>query len=199
MIKITLPDGSVREFNEGVTAYEVAASISQGLAKAVLAAEVNGEVWDLTRPIHTDSSLKLLKFDDEGGKKTFWHSSAHLMAEAIEEAYPGVKFWVGPALDNGYYYDIDMGDHKLTEDDLRSIEKRMGELAAKGNKYERIEMPKEEAVKYFTDKGDEYKLDLLQNLKDGEITFYMPRATYTKHRNHQGYQTAKYSRRLLER
>jgi threonyl-tRNA synthetase len=133
MIKITLPDGSVREFNEGVTAYEVAASISQGLAKAVLAAEVNGEVWDLTRPIHTDSSLKLLKFDDEGGKKTFWHSSAHLMAEAIEEAYPGVKFWVGPALDNGYYYDIDMGDHKLTEDDLRSIEKRMGELAAKGN------------------------------------------------------------------
>jgi threonyl-tRNA synthetase len=172
MIKITLPDGSVREYNDGVTAYDVAASISQGLAKAVLAAEVNGEVWDLTRPIHQDSTLKLLKFDDENGKKTFWHSSAHLMAEAIEAEYPGVKFWVGPALDNGYYYDIDMGDHKLTEDDLRSIEKRMGELAAQGNKYTRIEMPKDEAVKYFTEKGDEYKLDLLQNLKDGEITFY---------------------------
>ena len=172
MIKITLPDGSVREFQEGVTAYEVAASISQGLAKAVLAAEVNGEVWDLTRPIYKDSSLKLLKFDDEWGKKTFWHSSAHLMAEAIEEAYPGVKFWVGPPLDNGYYYDIDMGDYKLTEEDLGKLEKRMGELAAQGNKYTRIEMPKDEAVKYFTEKGDEYKLDLLKGLTDGEITFY---------------------------
>ena len=172
MIKITLPDGSVREYNDGVTAYDVASSISQGLAKAVLAAEVNGEVWDLTRPIYKDSSLKLLKFDDEWGKKTFWHSSAHLMAEAIEEAYPGVKFWVGPPLDNGYYYDIDMGDHKLTEEDLAKIEKRMGELAAQGNKYTRIEMPKDEAVKYFTEKGDEYKLDLLKGLTDGEITFY---------------------------
>lgn len=172
MIKITLPDGSVREFAEGVTAYEVAAGISQGLAKAVLAAEVNGEVWDLTRPIHQDSTLKLLKFDDEWGKKTFWHSSAHLMAEAIEEAYPGVKFWVGPPLDNGYYYDIDMGDYKLTEEDLAKLEKRMGELAAQANKYTRIEMPKDEAVKYFTEKGDEYKLDLLKGLTDGEITFY---------------------------
>ena len=172
MIKITLPDGSVREYNEGVTAYDVAASISQGLAKAVLAAEVNGEVWDLTRPIDTDSSLKLLKFEDEGGKKTFWHSSAHLMAEAIEEAYPGAKFWVGPAVDNGYYYDIDLGDKKLAEDDLARLEKRMGELAAQGNKYIRTAMPKAEAVKYFTEKGDEYKLDLLQNLTDGEITFY---------------------------
>jgi threonyl-tRNA synthetase len=172
MIKITLPDGSVREYNPGVTAYEVAASISQGLAKAVLAAEVNGEVWDLTRPINTDASLKLLKWEDEWGKKTFWHSSAHLMAEAVEEAYPGAKFWVGPPLDNGYYYDIDLGDRKLSEDDLARLEKRMGELAAQGNKYIRSEMPKAEAVKYFTEKGDEYKLDLLQNLKDGEITFY---------------------------
>ncbi|HLP20558.1 MAG TPA: TGS domain-containing protein, partial [Chitinophagales bacterium] len=113
MIKITLPDGSVREYNEGVTAYDVAASISQGLAKAVVAAEVNGEVWDLTRPINADSSLKLLKFEDEGGKKTFWHSSAHLMAEAIEALHPGVKFWVGPPLDNGYYYDIDLGGQTL--------------------------------------------------------------------------------------
>ena len=172
MIKITLPDGTIREYKEGVTAYDVAMSISQGLAKAVLAAEVNGEVWDLTRAIEQDSSLKLLKWEDDGGKKTFWHSSAHLMAEAIEEAYPGAKFWVGPAIDNGYYYDIDLSDKKLTEEDLTKLEKRMGELAAQGNKYIRTAMPKAEALKYFTEKGDEYKLDLLQNLTDGEITFY---------------------------
>ncbi|HLP52203.1 MAG TPA: threonine--tRNA ligase [Chitinophagales bacterium] len=172
MIKITLPDGSVREYNEGVTAYDVAASISQGLAKAVVAAEVNGEVWDLTRPINADSSLKLLKFEDEGGKKTFWHSSAHLMAEAIEALHPGVKFWVGPPLDNGYYYDIDLGGQSFGEEDLQKVEKLMLELAAKDNKYERSEMPKAEAIKYFTEKGDEYKLDLLGGLKDGEITFY---------------------------
>jgi threonyl-tRNA synthetase len=172
MIKITLPDGSVREYNEGTTAYDVAFSISQGLAKAVVAAEVNGEVWDLTRPITKDSSLKLLKFEDEGGKKTFWHSSAHLMAEAIEALHPGVKFWVGPPLDNGYYYDIDLGGQTLSEEDLAKVEKLMIELAAKDNKYERSEMPKAEAVKYFTEKGDEYKLDLLSGLEDGEITFY---------------------------
>ena len=172
MIKITLPDGSVREYNEGATAYDVAASISQGLAKAVVAAEVNGEVWDLTRPITKDSSLKLLKFEDEGGKKTFWHSSAHLMAEAIEALHPGVKFWVGPPLENGYYYDIDMGGQTLSEEDLTKVEKLMIELAAKDNKYERSEMPKAEAIKYFTEKGDEYKLDLLSGLQDGEITFY---------------------------
>jgi threonyl-tRNA synthetase len=172
MIKITLPDGSVREYNEGATAYDVAASISQGLAKAVVAAEVNGEVWDLTRPITQDSALKLLKFEDEGGKKTFWHSTAHLMAEAIEEAYPGAKFWVGPAVEDKFYYDIDLGDRKLTEEDLGKLETRMLELAKQGNKYIRTAMPKAEAVKYFTEKGDEYKLDLLQNLNDGEITFY---------------------------
>ncbi|MFN8323648.1 MAG: threonine--tRNA ligase [Chitinophagales bacterium] len=172
MINITLPDGSVREYNEGVTAYEVAASISQGLAKAVIAAEVNGEVWDLSRPIPQSSSLKLLKFEDEGGKKTFWHSSAHLMAEAVETLFPGVKFWVGPPLDNGYYYDIDMGGQTLSEADLERVEKLMIELAKQDNKYERSEMPKAEAVKYFTEKGDEYKLDLLSGLNDGEITFY---------------------------
>jgi threonyl-tRNA synthetase len=172
MIKITLPDGSVREYNEGVSAYEVAASISQGLAKAVLSAEVNGEVWDLTRPITKDSSVKLLKFEDEWGKKTFWHSSAHLMAEAIETLFPGVKFWVGPPLDNGYYYDIDLGGQTLSEEDLQKVEKLMGELAKQDNKYVRSEMPKAEAVKYFTEKGDEYKLDLLGGLADGEITFY---------------------------
>ncbi len=172
MIKITLPDGSVREYNEGTSAYDVAASISQGLAKAVVAAEVNNEVWDLTRPINSDASLKLLKFEDEGGKKTFWHSSAHLMAEAVETLFPGVKFWVGPPLDNGYYYDIDMGGQTLSEADLERIEKLMLELAKQDNKYERSEMPKAEAVKYFTEKGDEYKLDLLSGLNDGEITFY---------------------------
>lgn len=172
MIKITLPDGSVREYSEGVTAYDVAASISQGLAKAVLSAEVNGEVWDLTRPITTDSALKLLKFEDEWGKKTFWHSSAHLMAEAIETLFPGVKFWVGPPLEHGYYYDIDLGGQTLSEEDLQKVEKLMGELAKQDNKYVRSEMPKAEAVKYFTEKGDEYKLDLLGGLADGEITFY---------------------------
>ena len=172
MMKITLPDGSVREYNEGASAYDVAASISQGLAKAVIAAEVNGEVQDLSKPIQKDSSVKLLKFEDEGGKKTFWHSSAHLMAEAIETLHPGVKFWVGPPLDNGYYYDIDLGGQALTDEDLQKIEKLMVELAKQDNKYERSEMPKAEAVKYFTEKGDEYKLDLLSGLNDGEITFY---------------------------
>ncbi len=172
MIKITLPDGSVREYSEGTSAYDVAASISQGLAKAVVAAEVNNEVWDLTRPINSDASLKLLKFEDEGGKKTFWHSSAHLMAEAVETLFPGVKFWVGPPLDNGYYYDIDMGGQTLIEADLERIEKLMLELAKQDNKFERSEKPKAEAVKYFTEKGDEYKLDLLSGLADGEITFY---------------------------
>ena len=172
MIDITLPDGSVKQYEAGVTAYDVAASISAGLAKNVLSAEVDGEVWDLTRPITKSSTVKLLKFEDEWGKKTFWHSSAHLMAEALEFYFPGVKFWVGPPLDNGYYYDVDLGDHKLTAEDLEKVEKKMKELAAQDNKYVRSEMPKDEAVKYFTEKNDEYKLDLLENLKDGEITFY---------------------------
>ena len=172
MINITLPDGSVRQYEAGVSAYDVAASISSGLAKAVISAEVNGEVTDLTRPIHTDSTVKLLKFDDENGRKTFWHSSAHLMAEALEFYFPGTKFWVGPPVDNGFYYDVDLGGHKLSSEDLEKVEKKMKELAAQDNKFVRSEMPKADAVKYFTDKNDEYKLDLLQNLNDGEITFY---------------------------
>jgi threonyl-tRNA synthetase len=150
----------------------VAYGISPGLAKAVLSAEVNGEVVDLSRPIHADASLKLLKWDDEGGKSTFWHSSAHLMAEAIETLFPGVKFWVGPPVEHGYYYDIDLGDRTMTEEDLGAIEKLMIELAKKDNKYERSEMSKSDAVQYFTEKGDEYKLDLLSGLEDGSITFY---------------------------
>jgi threonyl-tRNA synthetase len=172
MINISLPDGSVRQFEPGVTAFDVAYGISPSLAKAVLSAEVNGEVVDLSRPIHADAILKLLKWDDEGGKSTFWHSSAHLMAEAIETFFPGVKFWVGPPVEHGYYYDIDLGDRTMTEEDLGAIEKLMIELAKKDNKYERSEMSKSDAVQYFTEKGDEYKLDLLSSLEDGSITFY---------------------------
>ena len=172
MIKITLPDGAVREYEKGTNALHIAKSISEGLAKKVLAANVNGEGWDATRPINADASLKLLTWDDADGKSTFWHSSAHLMAEAVESLFPGVKFWVGPAIDKGFYYDMDLGDRKMTEEDLATLEKKMNELARQNNAYQRIDKSKAEAVAYFTDKGDEYKLDLLQNLEDGNITFY---------------------------
>ncbi|GAA4330752.1 threonine--tRNA ligase [Flaviaesturariibacter amylovorans] len=171
-INITLPDGAVRNYPKGTTGLEIAKSISEGLARKVLAAEVNGEVWDLTRPIDDDAAFKLLTFDDAGGKNTFWHSSAHLMAEAIEAQFPGVKFWVGPPVDNGFYYDIDLGDRKMNEEDLAAIEKKMAELAKQSNPYVRKPISKADAVQYFTEKGDEYKLDLLENLPDGEITFY---------------------------
>ncbi|MCS6935285.1 MAG: threonine--tRNA ligase [Chitinophagales bacterium] len=172
MIKITLPDGSVRTYEAGVTALQIATDISAGLARVAVSAEVNGEVWDLTRPIYTDATVKILKFEDDGGKSTFWHSTAHLMAEAIEYYYPGAKFWVGPPVENGFYYDVDLGGVKLTAEDLVKLEEKMKELAAQDNPYIRTEMPKAEAVAYFTEKGDEYKLDLLQGLNDGEITFY---------------------------
>ncbi|MFZ1258971.1 MAG: threonine--tRNA ligase, partial [Chitinophagaceae bacterium] len=172
MINITLPDGAVRQYDKGATALEVAKSISEGLARKVLAASINGEVWDATRPINEDASLKLLTWNDTDGKNTFWHSSAHLMAEAVESLFPGVKFWVGPPVENGFYYDMDLGDKKMNEDDLRALEKKMNELAKKNSEYLRKEIPKDEALKYFTEKGDEYKLDLLSNLTDGEITFY---------------------------
>ena len=172
MIKITLPDGAVREYEDGTSAFDVAKSISEGLARKVLAADINGEVWDAHRPINTDATLKLLTWNDNDGKSTFWHSSAHLMAEAVEASFPGVKFWVGPALDKGFYYDMDLGDTKITEDDLAMLEKKMNELAKQKSQYVRKLMPKAEALQYFTEKGDEYKLDLLSNLTDGEITFY---------------------------
>ncbi len=176
MIKITLPDGAIREVEQGSSAMDVAKSISEGLARKVLAASINGEVWDATRPINTDASLKLLTWDDADAKATFWHSSAHLMAEAVESMFPGVKFWVGPAIDNGlqkgFYYDMDLGDRKLSEEDLVTLEKKMNELAKQNNSYIRKEISKAEAVNYFTGKGDEYKLDLLSNLTDGGITFY---------------------------
>ncbi len=176
MIKITLPDGAIKEVEQGSSAMDVAKSISEGLARKVLAASINGEVWDASRPINADASLKLLTWDDTDAKATFWHSSAHLMAEAVEGMFPGVKFWVGPAIDNGlqkgFYYDMDLGDRKLSEDDLLTLEKKMNELAKQNNSYIRKEISKAEAITYFTGKGDEYKLDLLSNLTDGGITFY---------------------------
>lgn len=172
MVKITFPDGAVREYQPGITALDIAKSISTGLAKKVLAATVNGQVWDAMRPIYSDSTLKLLTWNEAEGKSTFWHSSAHLLAEAVESRFPGVKFWVGPPVENGFYYDMDLGDRKLSEEDLVAIEKKMGELAKQDNPYIRKEISKTDAVKYFENKGDEYKLDLLQSLEDGSITFY---------------------------
>lgn len=172
MINIHFPDGAVRQYEAGSNALDIAKSISEGLARKVLAAEINGEVWDATRPINNDASLKLLTWNEPGGKSTFWHSSAHLMAEAVEDRFPGAKFWVGPAIDHGFYYDIDLGGNKLTEEDLAALEKKMNELAKQNNAYIRKETPKAEAIQYFTEKGDEYKLDLLGNLEDGNITFY---------------------------
>jgi threonyl-tRNA synthetase len=172
MVQIQFPDGAVRSYEKGITALGIAKSISEGLAKKVLAASVNGEVWDATRPIQTDAALKLLTWDDNDGKSTFWHSSAHLLAEAVEMQFPGAKFWVGPAIEKGFYYDIDLGGKTLKEDDVIILEKKMNELAKQANAYIRKEMSKAEAVAYFTEKGDEYKLDLLSGLEDGTITFY---------------------------
>ncbi len=172
MIKITLPDGAVKEYEAGASALDIAKSISEGLARKVLAANINGEVWDATRPINNDASLKLLTWDDADAKSTFWHSSAHLMAEAVETMFPGVKFWVGPAIEKGFYYDMDLGDKKITEEDLLVLEKKMNELAKQNNGFARKEISKTDAIKYFADKGDEYKLDLLSGLTDGGITFY---------------------------
>jgi threonyl-tRNA synthetase len=172
MVQIQFPDGAVRSFEKGITALGIAKSISEGLAKKVLAASINGEVWDATRPIHQDAALKLLTWDDADGKNTFWHSSAHLLAEAVEMQFPGAKFWVGPALEKGFYYDIDLGGKTIKEEDVVVLEQKMNELAKKANDYIRKEMSKPEAVAYFTEKGDEYKLDLLSGLEDGTITFY---------------------------
>lgn len=172
MISITFPDGAVRQYEKGSSSLAIAKSISEGLARKVLAAEVNGKVWDANRPIENDASLKLLTWNESDGKNTFWHSSAHLMAEAVESLFPGVKFWVGPPVENGFYYDMDLGDRKISEEDLAALEKKMKELAKENNSYIRKEIPKAEAVQYFSEKNDEYKLDLLEGLNDGEITFY---------------------------
>ncbi|MFM7672745.1 MAG: threonine--tRNA ligase [Bacteroidota bacterium] len=172
MIQITFPDGAVRAYTPGISPLEIAKSISEGLAKKVLAAKVNGEVRDATRPLDADAQLQLLTWQDTDGKSTFWHSSAHLMAEAVEALFPGVQFWVGPAVDNGFYYDMDLGDRKITEEDLIALEKKIQELAKTSSAFERKEISKTDAVTYFSEKGDPYKLDLLQHLEDGSITFY---------------------------
>lgn len=172
MINIKFPDGAVRQYEKGTTALDIAKSISEGLARKVLAAKVNGEVRDAFRPLEADAEIKFLTWDDKDGQSTFWHSSAHLLAEAVETLFPGVKFWVGPPVENGFYYDIDFGGRQLGEDDLKKLESLMKELAGKNNSYQRKEISKADAVKYFSEKGDEYKLDLLQNLEDGQITLY---------------------------
>ena len=181
MINIKFPDGSIRSFEKGVTGYEIAQSISPRLAAEVLAVSVKaaddttmgkGTTYDLTHPIEEDSSVKLLKWDDDEGKKAFWHSSSHLMAEALQAIYPQVKFGIGPAIENGFYYDIDLGDKQLTEEDLPAIENKMMELARTKETFERTDVSKAEALKYFTEKGNEYKVELINDLTDGTITYY---------------------------
>jgi threonyl-tRNA synthetase len=172
MINIKFPDGAIKQYEAGITAMDIAKSISHGLAKNVLSAKVNDVVWDTNRPILEDSSLALLTWDDSEAQTTFWHSSAHLMAEAIEALYPGTKFGIGPAIDNGFYYDIDPGDQPISSDDFIKIEKKMQQLVQEKSEYVRKEISKKEAIAYFTEKGDEYKLELLEGLNDGDITFY---------------------------
>lgn len=172
MIKITLPDGSVREYEQGITAHQIALSISEGLARNVLAAKVNGEVWDSSRPINSDSNVTLLTWNDQEGKSTFWHSSAHLMAEALEALYPGTKFGIGPAIETGFYYDVDFGDREFSSDDFKQIEDKILELAKTKSEFSRKAVSKADAIEYFTEKDDEYKLDLIKDLADGSITFY---------------------------
>jgi threonyl-tRNA synthetase len=172
MINITLPDNSVRQYPEGTTGMEIAKSISEGLARNVLSVLVNEDVWDSTRPILTDAKVTLLTWNDDEGKGTFWHSSAHLMAEAIELLYPGAKFGIGPHIESGFYYDIDFGDRAISSEDFPEIEAKMLELAKENQPFIRREVPKAEALDYFTQKDDEYKLELLQDLEDGQITFY---------------------------
>jgi threonyl-tRNA synthetase len=171
-IKITLPDASIREVPLGTSALDVAKGISEGLARVVISAKINGEVWDLNRPITKDSTLSLLKFDDLDGKKTFWHSSSHLLAEALEALYPGVKLGIGPAIDNGFYYDVDFGDHKFSSNDFEKVENKMKELASQASTFKRKEISKSKAIDYFKKKSDPYKLELIDGLEDGQITFY---------------------------
>ena len=173
MLNITLPDGSVRQVEPGTTGYDLAAGISEGLARNALAVRVNGEIRDLHRPLTTDATVEILTWNDAGGKQAYWHSSAHLMAEALEALYPGVKLAIGPAIENGFYYDVDLGEGRtISSDDFPLIEKKMLELAKNKSQFVRREVPKAEAIAYFQEKQDPYKLELLENLEDGNITFY---------------------------
>ncbi len=172
MIKITFPDKQVREYNENITGLEIAKSISSKLAKEVLSVSVNGEIYDLTRPIKENAEIQLNKWDSKEGRHAFRHSSAHLMAEALESLYPGIKLGIGPSIENGFYYDVDAGEKIISEKDFPKIEQRMLELARQKNDYIRVEVSKKEALEYFEKKGDEYKLELINELEDGTITFY---------------------------
>ena len=172
MVNVKFPDGKVREYADGTTAMDVAKSISNSLAAKVLAAKVNGQVWDATRPLNGDVELNLLTWDDTEGKSTFWHSSAHLMAEALEDFFPGMKFGIGPPIENGFYYDVDPGDKVVSQEDFKKIEDKMLEFAREKQAFVRSEVSKKDAEKYFTEKGDQYKLDLIKDLADGSITFY---------------------------
>src|SRR5689334_24240746 len=165
-IKISLPDGSVREYPAGVKGSEIASSISEGLARVALGIEVNGEVWDLSRPIQSDASIKILTWNDKQGKTTFWHSSAHILAEALEALYPGVKFGIGPPIENGFYYDVDLGDRPFGEEELAAVEAKMKEMAKKESVFQRREVSKAEALDFFTKKGDPYKVELINDLTD---------------------------------
>ena len=172
MINITLPNGSVRQYERGTSSMQIALSISEGLARNVLAAEVDGQVWDAGRPVEHDALVKLLTWNDLKGKATFWHSSAHLMAEALEALYPGTKFGIGPAIETGFYYDVDFGEQGFSSDDFKKIEDKILELARTKEEFVRKPVSKADAIDYFTEKGDEYKLDLIKDLPDGSITFY---------------------------
>ena len=172
MIKVTFPDGSVREYENGTTGLQIAESISQRLAQDVLSIGVNGEIRDLNRPIEEDCSVKLFKFDDEEGKKTFWHTSAHLFGQAIQQIYPNVKFGIGPAIENGFYYDVDLGDIVLKDSDLAAIEKKMMEIVASKQTLTRKDISKADAMRYFGDRGETYKTELISELEDGNITIY---------------------------
>ncbi|MEQ8361760.1 MAG: threonine--tRNA ligase [Cyclobacteriaceae bacterium] len=172
VVKISLPDGSVKEFPKGVKGIEIANSISEGLARNALSIEVNGEIWDLDRSIDADAAIKIFTWKDKGGKYAFWHSSAHILAEALEALYPGVKFGIGPPIENGFYYDVDLGDRPFGDEELLAVEKKMIELARQGNTFTRKSVSKADALSYFKEKGDEYKLELIDGLEDGSITFY---------------------------
>lgn len=172
MINITFPDKTVRQYEAGVTPLDIAKSISEGLARNVLSAKVNGVMWDAMRPVNEDAEIQLFTWNDPEGKATVWHSSAHLMAEAIEQLYEGVKFGIGPSIENGFYYDVDFGTNVITEEDLAKIEKRMMELAHEKQTFERVDVSKAEALQHFTEKGDEYKQELISELEDGTITYY---------------------------
>ena len=172
MINITFPDGNVKQFEIGVTPLQVAESISPRFAADILAAKINDQEWDISRPINEDAAIQLFKWNDAEGKHAFWHSSAHLLAEALQELYPGVKFGIGPAIENGFYYDIDPGEHKITSDDFDKIEKKMAELVAKKEAIVRQDISKEDALKMFGDRGEEYKCELISELEDGHITTY---------------------------